>query len=352
MSTFHGATCWKTAPELEQLRSFWISRPTSSLAITFLSWIDWSSSTSAFHILPRNYLVFIIPPPAKFSSFEKLSQPFQNTVWITLVACYLLGVGLIILIIKFASRVNERVFGAEVKSPLMDLLVITFGLSQPTLPSKCAPRFILIQIVVFFLVIRSAYQGSLYRFLQSDEVHVDVKSFHELIEKDYKFYIGKSFADLIQQQTNLKQRWFFSFFNNKLELNIFLAEKSCHLKSLGRLLDSSETPTSKQRSLSPSRIFYWWTKGKPTTSLSTICHTILSQPFLSSCIFKRSFTWHKQSMTSFRSFSRRGWSNIGITAITRKPTLKLHDWLNWLSHTWLGPSKFALEVAQLLLLLS
>lgn len=62
------------------------------------------------------------------------------------------------------------------------------------------------QMIIFFLVMRSAYQGSLYRFLQTDKVNPAVKSLDEMIEKDFKFYIESSFYDLIEQQANLKRK--------------------------------------------------------------------------------------------------------------------------------------------------
>lgn len=151
-------------------------------------------------------LIFIIPPPATLAPFEKLLRPFQANLWISLIIFYTIIVISIVLIFHCTTKARDVAFGSETKSPIMDLFFVNFGLSQPILPSKSTPRFILMQMIIFFLVMRSAYQGSLYRFLQTDKVNPAVKSLDDMIEKDFKFYIESSFYDLIEQQTYLKRK--------------------------------------------------------------------------------------------------------------------------------------------------
>ncbi|CAG9803281.1 unnamed protein product [Chironomus riparius] len=48
------------------------------------------------------------------------------------------------------------------------------------------------------LVIRSAYQGSLYKFLQSDGRHKEPQTIDELIDKKYTFVLAKSNTDIVK----------------------------------------------------------------------------------------------------------------------------------------------------------
>ena len=150
-------------------------------------------------------LAFIIPQRAPLSSFQKLLQPFEHTVWWIFVACLIFGVFVIFLVVQH-NKMKEIVIGSDETSPVMNMLSVILGYSQSKIPSNSFGRFILMMFMIFCLVMRSIYQGSLYKFLQSDGSHLQVKSFDEMIAKNFKFYIGKSFVQLIEQQTNIKNK--------------------------------------------------------------------------------------------------------------------------------------------------
>lgn len=151
-------------------------------------------------------LVFIIPPPDKFSAFQKLSQPFELNVWASLIACYLVGIIFILLANRMSTKFRKLVFGSVNSTPITNMISITLGLTQTVIPSCGLSRFLFILFIMFCMVMRTIYQGSLYRFLQSDGTVKGVKSFDDLIEKNFKFYIGKSFEELIHEHSELSQR--------------------------------------------------------------------------------------------------------------------------------------------------
>lgn len=78
------------------------------------------------------------------------------------------------------------------------MLNAIFGGAQEIEPRENFSRFLLMMFIIFCLVIRTLYTGSLYRFLQSDIHHSEVESIDEMIEKDFKFYVSTSSLDLYE----------------------------------------------------------------------------------------------------------------------------------------------------------
>lgn len=150
--------------------------------------------------------VYIIPPPKRFSSFEKLSQPFQLDVWLTLCAFLLIGVFGITLVKLSRENLQNLVFGSKNSSPFTNMFLIILGMTQPVIPTKGFARFFLMMFILFCMVMRSIYEGSLFLFLQSDSTHREVKSVNDMLERNYEFYIGKSFVDLIHADSPLNHR--------------------------------------------------------------------------------------------------------------------------------------------------
>lgn len=154
----------------------------------------------------ESHLIFVVPVAEKLSSFEKLFQPFELEVWILFFGFCTAGIFVILIVNQISKKTRQIVFGFNVHSPISNMLQIVLGHSQPILPDKTFARFILMLFVMFNLVMRSIYQGSLYRFLQSEESHKQVKSLEELYERNFKFYIGQSFQDLIPEASMMFER--------------------------------------------------------------------------------------------------------------------------------------------------
>lgn len=150
-------------------------------------------------------LIYVIPPKASFSSFQKLSQPFRRNVWISLVAFYAFAIVSIIVINRLPEKFRNIIFGYNITSPLTNMFLATLGISQATVPIGRFARSLLIMFLLFCLVIRSSYQGSLYRFLQSDGSE-EIKSFDEFISKDFRFYIGTSYKDFTHNNVEFNKK--------------------------------------------------------------------------------------------------------------------------------------------------
>lgn len=118
------------------------------------------------------------------------------------------GIGFIVvyLVGKMSTVTQDFVFGTGVRKPYMNILVAIFGGSQPNVPQRNFARCILMMFLMFCMVIRTLYTGSLYTFLQSNIHHKEAQSIDDMIERDYKFYTVSSILDLLQGQQRINQR--------------------------------------------------------------------------------------------------------------------------------------------------
>lgn len=133
--------------------------------------------------------VFVISPPKKLTSVEKLIQPFQKLVWVGLLAVLIIAFFIIFFLSSRSEELQSTVYGSGVTSPCTNVLIAVLGLSQTTLPSQNFSRLLLMTFLIFCLVIRNAYTGSLYNFLQQDRNPVPVKTIKDLIDQDFELYV-------------------------------------------------------------------------------------------------------------------------------------------------------------------
>lgn len=159
-------------------------------------------------------VVFAIPLGLPFGPFEKLLRPFQLVVWILLVIFLSVGV-LVIVAIRFKfKRLKNFVYGTGIKHPLNNMLIAIVGGVQAKLPKRNFSRFILMMFLLFCLVKRNVYQGSLYIFLQSDGRHKEVQSIDEMHAKGFDFLMYESYSDIIESQPKI--------FNKLVTTDLFL----------------------------------------------------------------------------------------------------------------------------------
>lgn len=144
-------------------------------------------------------LVWVIPPGRLYKPLEKLLLPFKFLVWIFLMLTITIGVVVIIFINSRLPHLKSFVFGYKIRHPFLNMVIAILGSQQPRMPKRNFARFLVMNFLLFTLVLRSIYQGSLYRFLQSDERHREVQSVEEMLEECFTFYAFESSTlDLIK----------------------------------------------------------------------------------------------------------------------------------------------------------
>lgn len=136
--------------------------------------------------------VLVISPGRPLTDFEKLLRPFSGLVWISLMFTLLLAVLVIINIRSKFTQIRLLIIGRNVQNPSMNLINAVLGGTQKTLPNRNFARFILMLFIIFCLVMRSAYVGSLYKFLQSEDRKEPAATIQELIDQNYELHMYRN----------------------------------------------------------------------------------------------------------------------------------------------------------------
>lgn len=147
-------------------------------------------------------IVFVVPPGRSLESIEKLLQPFSRPVWICFSFSIIFGL-VIIAIINFWTK---RIYEARILNLILKATSIIFGVSTAH-PKRTFHRMIFISITIGCLVLESAYNGSLFRFLQKDSNLNEVQSIDEMITNDFMFYNYDSMLEVIEQNNKINERY-------------------------------------------------------------------------------------------------------------------------------------------------
>jgi hypothetical protein len=133
-------------------------------------------------------LVWVIGSGEPLNQFDRFYKPFSTAIWICLAFVFFVAV-IAILIIRCQSRkVRNFVFGTGINHPLLNMFNVFIGGSMTKLPKRNFARTLLGLYLIYTFVIRNAYTGAMFRFLRSDLRTNEVKSFNEMIERDFSFF--------------------------------------------------------------------------------------------------------------------------------------------------------------------
>jgi ABC-type amino acid transport substrate-binding protein len=149
-------------------------------------------------------LIFVIPKGEKLSSFQKLVRPFEVDVWIACSATLFVSILIIFIVTHQSQFARKYIFGGRVGNPYMNLMTIIVGGSQRKLPALTFARSLLMMFILLCLVIRTIYQGSLYKFLQANDKKPDAATIEEMAQKGFKFCMIPSYDDMTR--TNAAMR--------------------------------------------------------------------------------------------------------------------------------------------------
>lgn len=170
------------------------------LKVNRLKFVDYTKSYISQQI------AFVIPPGKALNSFEKFIKPLDFYTWIFLLTFISLGVIVIKLVHKSSKKVQNLVFGEGIKNPNLNLVIAIFGGNIRPEPRNNFARFILMLFLIFCLIMRSLYQGSLFRFIQSKVNHKEAQSIDDMLEKNFNFFTVSAIVDLLEGQSKIYQR--------------------------------------------------------------------------------------------------------------------------------------------------
>jgi hypothetical protein len=160
--------------------------------------VSYSYHTSSF--------TWQVPPGKPYSSLDKLFKPFKYIIW-SCISTIFIVIFIVVVAIKFQPKmVRNFVYGERIESPFFNVLNIFFGGALTLLPRRNFARFILGLFLWYCLVIRSSYQGALFKFLQMDARENIVSGMREMIEKDFKLYMNEAAFNALEFPPSLAAR--------------------------------------------------------------------------------------------------------------------------------------------------
>lgn len=152
-----------------------------------------------------NSMAIIIPPGYRKSTYQLLLRPFENIVWYCFLSTCAFGI-IVIIFVKFQSEsIRNFIFGTKVKHPLFNMIIILFQGEIAHLPKRNFSRFILTSFILFCMIQRSLYQGSLFQFLQSQNRKKDISSIQEMVDNDFIFYMSEATEQSVRELNPYKK---------------------------------------------------------------------------------------------------------------------------------------------------
>lgn len=143
--------------------------------------------------ITRQYVYFsdvvAVPPGEKYSAYEKLGMPFDATTWILITFTFFAAFSTIFVMNFVAGKIRNFVFGRNIKTPALNVLMIFFGISQVTLPRRNFARFIVIIFIFYSLIMRTAWQAMIFEQMQKNITKPEIKNVEEFAERNFALYL-------------------------------------------------------------------------------------------------------------------------------------------------------------------
>lgn len=144
-------------------------------------------------------IVYTIPHGPPYTPLEKLALPFKKNVWLWVLVCTGAASATIAYISGWCSRkCRDFVFGAKNRTPFLNYINVMLGGSITTGPVRNFARTIFLIWLLGSLVLRSSYQGALFRFIQSQKSAIEIESLEELIKYNFSIYSSKQMLRLLE----------------------------------------------------------------------------------------------------------------------------------------------------------
>lgn len=143
-------------------------------------------------------LKLAVPPGELYTPLEKIFLPFDLEVWIAIVVFLLIGLATIQIINLCSIKVKNFVFGNGIRTPTVNFTEIFLSGGQFKVPRYNFARFLLTMFLIWCLIIRTCYQSEYFKNLQADKRKPQVKTFAELIERNFTFFC-QNFGDHLNE---------------------------------------------------------------------------------------------------------------------------------------------------------
>lgn len=154
----------------------------------------------------NSQVLFAIPEGRPLNSFEKLFQPFDLSVWAAegAVICIIAAV---VMILKFApNAIRVFIYGAGNQTPFLNAINVFYTGCLHIVPRRNFARTLLILWTIHCFVMRTVYQGLLFKYLQEESNHKPIDVIDEIERSDLHYYINRNAYRFFQHNPSLLSR--------------------------------------------------------------------------------------------------------------------------------------------------
>lgn len=165
-----------------------------------LKYFDTTTSYTSEH------LSFVIPAGQKLTAMETLAFPFQFYVWICILSCFAVGCLVIFMANTRDCTIRALIIGHGIRHPSLNMFSAFIGGIQRQVPKENFARFLLTVFLLYSLVMRTLYQGSFYRILQSGMQKREVQTIQEMIDKNFTLFVYHTNLDSFAHIESVQDR--------------------------------------------------------------------------------------------------------------------------------------------------
>jgi len=171
-----------------------------------LVWIVRISNCFLLQTFLINFHHFQVPNGRLFSSFEKLAKPFTFLTWFCVLIILISSFAVVFLLNLRPRVVKNFVYGRNIKTPCLNIANIFFGGSLHALPTRNFARTLIGIFMIYSLVIRSSYQGALFKFMKGDFREEPVNDLKTMIDQVFTFYVVESSLENVKNLPEVMKR--------------------------------------------------------------------------------------------------------------------------------------------------
>ncbi|CAO1409276.1 unnamed protein product [Diamesa serratosioi] len=215
---------------------------------------------SLSHAYYTSSLVWMVPRGRELTSFSKIIKPFQLDLWISVTVVFIISLLGVVVINRCSINIRNYVMGKNVTSPSLNILNICFGGSLVKTPTRNFARFLVCMFMLYCIIIRTSYQGALFRFMKLDPREQIAGSVQEMMERNYLFYMRVTSIEHVNQFPDILKRTVFLTIEDATNYRFKLLDPNFK----GTLL-TSEDHTAYWNKLNMAKDFFHILKSRLTT---------------------------------------------------------------------------------------
>lgn len=158
--------------------------------------------------MENGFIFAFVQSTTPLTPMSRLTAPFQNCVWLSI--SILLSVSILAILLSkglLSKRQRHFVIGGRMnRTPIVNMLTVLIG---NTIPNRrmahrryfgIFARTLAILWLFFWLVVRNSYQGSLYKFFQSELTITPFDSVEKVRTSDVKIHVINTAVSLIPDE--------------------------------------------------------------------------------------------------------------------------------------------------------